>query len=112
MKDLAERGKMEDEAKEMRQAKMRQKCGHKVTTAPHVCEQKSAREEEEAAELKRKNQMVGLLTNSILKKDGIDELFEGHLESEGEEPVGDALTAMAVKLDAAGIRAEEEKTPE
>jgi hypothetical protein len=42
--------------------------------------------------------MLGLLARAVLKKDGIDELFGEHLDSDGEDPGDFNLTAKSVKL--------------
>ena len=43
--------------------------------------------------------MIGLLTTAILKKDGIDELFEQHLDSDQDDDDRKYdLTEMTVKM--------------
>ena len=51
-------------------------------------------------EKKKNNQMIGMLTSAVLKKDGIDDLFEKHFDSDCDEnPMMYDLTEMAVKPD-------------
>jgi coenzyme F420-reducing hydrogenase beta subunit len=90
MKDITQQSIMDEEAKEIQTIKMKQNSNNKGLEDQDP--------NDELAEKKKNNLMIGLLTTAILKKDGIDELFEQHLDSDADDDGKYDLTEMTVKL--------------